>query len=150
MSYADAKARLLTHAQTAGATLTPPIQDVAIGFPVPAGRRVRLYYGGEAEVEKMGGRYTLNSELVSKVTMIAAWWNVTTLNAEQAAVIDSEAEAFTDALRTAVDGDTSLNGEMDNTTLGYGTPDIVIVGNTRYLMVLWVATTDFSEYTIAR
>lgn len=150
MGYADAKARLVVHAQTAGNALTPKLLDVQQGLPLPKDRSVRVYYGGETDAGRMGGRYTLNSEMVGKVTLISAFWALTNLDSVQAAIIDAEAEAFSDALRTAVDGDTSLNGEIDNTTLDYGEPDIVISGNTRYLMILWRAVTDYTEYAIAK
>jgi hypothetical protein len=150
MAYADAKARLVTHAQTASATLSRPFEDVQAGLPLPRGRCVRIYYGGETDTLRMGGRYTLNSEMVGKVTNIAAFWPITTLDEEIAALIDAEAEAFSHAFRTAVDADTALNGQADNVTLMFGEPDIVIVGNARYLMILWRAVTDYVEYPIVK
>ena len=149
MAYADVKARLVTHATTASAALSRPFEDVQAGVPFPRGRCVRIYYGGETEADKFE-RYTLNSEMVGQVTLIAAFWPVTSLDEELGAVIDAEAQAFTDALRTAVDGDSSLNGNVDNTTLGYGEPDFVTIGNTRFVMVLWRAVTDYVEYAIAK
>lgn len=150
MSYANVKAALVTHAAAAGATLTPPLLDVKAAFPLPKGRCVRIYYGGEQEPVRMGGTLTLNSELVGKVTMIAAFWPLTSLDETLAQAIDTEAEAFGHALRTAVDGDTSLGAEGDNTTLGYAEPDVVVSGNTRFLAVMWRAVTDYVEYAIAR
>ncbi len=150
MAYADVKARLLTHAQTAAAALSRPIDDVATGLPLPNGRCVRVYYGGETEPVRMGGRYTLNSEMVGKITMIAAFWPITSLEVEVAQVIDAEAEAFSHAFRTAVDGDSDLNSQADNTTLEYGEPDIAVVGNTRYMVVMWSAVTDYVEYAVAK
>lgn len=150
MAYADAKARLLVHAQTAGAALTPPMEDVSMAFPLPKGRCARVYYGGETDTKRMGGRYTLNSEMVGKLTMIAAFWPITSLDAELAQVIDAEAEVFTHALRTAVDGDEALNGEVDNTTLEDAVPDVVVVGNARFLAILWSAVTDYVEYAIVK
>lgn len=149
MAYADVKARLIVHATTAGAALTPPLVDVQAGLPLPKGRCVRVYYGGEAETTRMGGRYTLNSEMVGKVTMIAAFWPITSLDETIARTIDAEAEAFSHALRTAIDGDTDLTG-ADSTELDYGEPDIVTVGNTRFLALLWRAVCDYTEYSLVR
>ena len=150
MAYANVKARLVTHARTASATLTRPLEDVQAGLSLPKGRCVRVYYGGETDPLRMGGRYTLNSEMVAKVTMIAAFWPLTALDEEQAALVDAEAEAFSHAFRTAVDADTDLNGEVDNTTLEDGQPDVIVVGNTRYLMIDWRAVTDYVEYPIVK
>lgn len=150
MAYADVKARLLVHAQTAAAAVTPRIEDVRMGVPLPKGGCVRVYYGGETDPGRMGGRLTLNSEMVGKVTFIAAFWPVTTLDDELGAVIDAQMEAFSHALRTAVDGDTAMNGQADNTTLGDGEPDWVVSGNTRFVMVLWRAVTDYVEYSIVK
>jgi hypothetical protein len=150
MSYADVKDRLVVHVQTAGAALTPPLEDVQAAFPLPKGRCARIYYGGETDPRRMGGRYTQNSEMVGKVTMIAAFWPITALDEEQARIIDAEAEAFGHALRTAVDTDSDLAGAGDNTTLGDATPDIFIVGTTRFLGVVWEAVTDYAEYALSK
>lgn len=150
MSYADVKARLLVHAQTAGAALAVPMEDVQTGFPLPKGRCARVYYGGEADPVRMGGRYTLNSEMVGKVTMIAAFWPITALDEELGQVIDTEAEKFSHELRLAIDGDTSLADAGDNTILEDAEPDVVVVGNTRFLAVLWRAVTAYVEYPIAK
>jgi hypothetical protein len=150
MAYADVKARLVTHAQTASATLTRPFEDVQTGVPLPKSRCVRIYYGGETDPKRMGGRYTLNSEMVAKITLIAAFWPITALDEEQAALIDAEAEAFSHAFRTAVDADTDLNGQVDNTTLEDAQPDFVVAGTTRFLMIQWRAVTDYVEYPIVK
>lgn len=150
MAYADAKARLLVHVQTASAAMQRPFEDIKLGLPLPKGRSIRVYYGGETGTSRMGGRYTANSEMVGKITLIAAFWPITALDEELGSVIDAEMEAFSHALRTAVDEDSDLNGQVDNTTLEYGEPDIVIVGNTRYAMLLWSAMTDYVEYAVAK
>lgn len=150
MAYAAVKARLLVHAQTAAAAVTPPIEDVQIAFPLPKSDCVRVYYGGETDPVRMGGRWTMTSEMVGKVTMIGLFLPITSLDEELAVLIDARAEAFTHALRTAVDADQDLAGAGDNTTLGDAEPDIVVSGNTRFLAVMWRAVTDYIEYTVAK
>lgn len=150
MAYADVKARLLVHCQTAGAAVTPAIQDVQIAFPLPKSDCVRVYYGGETDPNRMGGRWTLTSEMVGKVTMIGLFLPITTLDEEIAIRLDAQAEAFGHALRTAIDADQDLATAGDNTILEDAEPDIVIVGNTRFLAVLWRAVTDYQEYTLAK
>jgi hypothetical protein len=149
MAYADVKARLLVHAQTAAAAVTPPIEDVQIAFPLPKSECVRVYYGGETEPRRIA-RWTLTSEMVGKITMIGLFLKITVLDEEIAKSIDARAEAFTHALRTAIDGDQDLATAGDNTTLEDAEPDIVVAGNTRFLAVLWRAVTDYTEYTLAR
>jgi hypothetical protein len=150
MSYADAKARLVTHAQAASASLTRPFEDIQVGIALPKGKSIRVYYGGEVPPVRMGGRYTLNSEMVGKATLIQAFWPLPTVDDEMFALIDTEAEAFSHAFRTAVDADTDLNGNVDNTTLEDGEPAELIVGTTRYMTILWRAVTDYVEYPIAK
>src|SRR3990170_2635748 len=93
MAYADTKAAILTHALAAGVALTVPITDVAIGFASPKGRCIRIYWGGEIDPRHIGKR-TLNSEMIGQRTIIGAFWPVTTLSTDQAAVIDAEMAAW--------------------------------------------------------
>lgn len=150
MAYADVKARLLVHATTAAAATTPPIEDVQIAFPLPRSECVRVYYGGETEPKRMGGRFTAQSEMVGKITMIGLFLPVTALDEELAKQLDARGESFGHALRTAVDGDADLASTGDNTTLEFGQPDVVTIGNTRFLAFLWEAITDYVEYTLSK
>lgn len=150
MAYADVKARLLVHARTAAAAVTPPIEDVQAAFPLPKSDCVRVYYGGETDPVRMGGRFTLKSELVGKVTMIGLFLPVTSLDEELAVQLDARAEAFSHALRTAINADSDLAQAGDNTNLEDGEPDLVIVGNTRFLALMWRAVTDYVEYPLAQ
>lgn len=150
MGYADVKARLLVHAQTAAAATTPPIEDVKIAFPLPKSDCARVYYGGETDPVRMGGRYSLTSEMVGKVTMIGLFLPISSLDDELGVLIDARAEAFGHALRTAIDADSDLATTGDNTTLGDGEGDVIVVGNTRFLAFLWRAVTDFVEYPLSK
>jgi hypothetical protein len=150
MAYSDVKARLLVHAQTAAAAVTPPIEDVQIAFPLPKSDCVRVYYGGETDPVRMGGRYTLTSEMVGKVTLIGLFLPITSLDEELAVSLDARAEAFGHALRTAIDADLDLAASGDNTNLGDADLDIVVAGNVRFLHVMWRCVTDYTEYTLAK
>lgn len=150
MAYADVKARLLTHARTAAAACSPAIEDVQIGFPLPKSDCVRIWYGGETEPRRMGGAMSLTSELVGKITMIGLFLPITSLDEELSLSLDARAEAFTHALRTAIDADTGLATASDNTTLEYATPDLVVSGNARFLAITWEAVTDYIEYPLTR
>lgn len=149
MAYADTKAALLTHAQAAGAALTNPITDVLLGFANPKGRCIRIYWGGETEQEKMGGRYTLNSEMIGQRTIVAAFLPITTLSEDLAAAIDAEMTALAHELRTRFNGDAQLGGTQSDLTLNMAEPDFVTFGNTRYVVVFWEVIGDYFEYSIA-
>ena len=149
MAYADTKAAIVIHAAAAAAALTNPILDARAAFPVPKGRCVRVYYGGEVAPVRMGGNRTLNSELVGQRTLIGIWLPVTVNDEDVAAVIDAELQAFAHDLRTRILGDSQLGGQATDLELGYLEPDQVVINNTRYLMGLWEVFSDFIEYTIA-
>lgn len=150
MAYADTKARLVTHATTAGAAITSdPILDVQAAFPVPKGRCVRIYYGGEAEPARMGANRTLNSELVGEITFIALFLPVVVNDEGVAAALDAQLYTFKHALRTAIDGDSQLNGYSVDLDLEYLEPDLVTYNNVRYLLGLWRCVSDYTEYTVA-
>jgi len=148
MAYADTKAAILTHATAAGAALTNPITNVAIGFATPTGRCIRVYWGGEIEPRHIANR-TLTSELIGQRTIIGAFWPVTTLSTDQAAVIDAEMAALANELRTRLDGDAQLGGTQTDISLELGTPDFVTIGGTRFLAVFWDVIGDYFEYTLA-
>lgn len=149
MAYSDTKARLVVHAQTAGAAVADPILDVQAAFPVPKGRCVRVYYGGESEPKRMGGNRTLNSELVSEVTFIALFLPVVLNDEAVAASLDAQLYTFKHALRTAIDGDSQLNGNAADLDLELLEPDLVTYNNTRYLLGLWRCVSDYTEYAVA-
>lgn len=149
MTYATVKAAILAHCVTAGATLTPPIADVKSAFPLPKGRCVRVYYGGEADPVKMGARWTLNSEMIAKRTMIAAFWPISTLSEDLAAAIDAEAEAFGHSLRGLLDGDAQLGGTTTDSALLDAAPDIFNVNGARFLGVVWEHLAEYTEYSRA-
>lgn len=145
MAYADIKAAILVHATAAGNALTPAMPALA-AFPLPKSRCIRVYYGGEADPVKMGARWTLNSEMVAKRTMIAAFWPITNLSEELAAKIDAEAEAFGHDLRTRLDGDAQLGGATTDSALLDASPDIFNIGGAKFLGVVWEHLAEYIEY----
>lgn len=149
MAYSDTKARLVTHAATAGAAITAdPVIDVQAAFPVPKGRCVRIYYGGETEPARIPNR-VLNGELVAEVTFIALFLPIPLNDESVAAAVDAQLYQFKHALRTAIDGDSQLNGYATDLALELLEPDLVTYNNTRYLLGLWRCVSDYTEYTVA-
>ena len=150
MAYATTKAALVTHAAAAGAALSDPILDVRAALPVPKGRCIRVYYGGETLPAKMDGkRYTLNSEMVAEVTLIAAFFPVVLNDEAVTAQIDTDLYTLKHELRTRILGDAQLGGASTDTELDYVEPDLVTYNNVRYLMGLWRVVSDITEYPLA-
>lgn len=149
MAYADTIAAILVHAAAAGAALTDPILDVQRAFPVPTGRCIRVYYGGETEPRRMGGRRVLNAELVAEVTLIAAFFPVIVNDVPVAAAIDTDLYDLKHQLRTRILGDSQLGGQATDLELEYVEPELVSIGNTRYAVLFWRVISDFTEYAIA-
>jgi hypothetical protein len=150
MAYADTKAAIVVHAAAAAAALTDPILDARAAFPVPKGRCVRVYYGGETEPVRMGGRRVLNAEMVAHRTFIALFLPVTLNDEDVVVIIDAELFTFGHELRTRILGDSQLGGQSTDLELGYLEPDLVTYNNVRYLMGLWEVTSDFTEYALAQ
>jgi len=149
VTYADTKAAIVTHAAAAGGALSDPILDARAAFPVPKGRCIRVYYGGEAEPVRMGGKRVLNAELVAQRTIIAAFFPIALNDEDVAAQIDADLQALAHDLRTRILGDSQLGGAQTDLELGYVEPDIVLNGNTRYLVGIWEVLSDFTEYALA-
>jgi hypothetical protein len=148
--YTDQRAAILTHALAAAATVNAQWLDVAIGAPIPRGNRcVRIFYGGEAAPQHMGGSRTLTGELVAETISLVAFWTMSTMDETAAAAIDTEMVAFKHALRTAVLGDSQLGGKSTDLEMSYAEPDYQIIGGTRYAILAVEFLLDYTEYPLA-
>ena len=127
---------LENHATTAGAAVTPALTDVTAGLPVPRGRCVRIYWDGEIDPPRMTGRVPLSSEMIGDRLMVTAFWPVG--DAGEAAHRNRILEmwGFAAALRTALDTDMTLGGEVQTIRVGDATPGVTTEGGG------WYATVD--------
>lgn len=150
MTYATTLAAILVHATAAGASLTPPIEDVKIGWPVPRGRCIRIFYNGETEPVRMGGNRTLAADLVSEVTSIVAFWPVNDASDDNAQNIETQMVALKHDLRTRICGDGQLSGSGTDLELGYVEPDFQVISGARYRVMAWDLTTDTTAYPLAQ
>lgn len=144
MAFADQLARIKTHAVTAGAAVSPAIDDVLVAFPAPKGRCVRIFYAGEQDPELIGD--TINQDNVDELIHLSAFWPLSNLAEVDAAAVEVQVYAFKHAFRTAVDADDKLAGNATSTAVqncepgyaqiggaDYRTLDIdVVVGHTSY------------------
>lgn len=150
MAYADSLARLKTHATTAATGLSNPIKDVAIAFPAPRGRCIRLFYGGETESEQLGTDSTLISETIGHQTVVMGFWPLSNLSETQAAVIEAEIAAWVHAFRTAVLGDIGLNATTHSLDVELAEPGFADLAGAPWRTVEVRVNTEYTEYTVTR
>lgn len=149
MGYQDQRNAILTHAQTAAATVDATFTDVAIGAPFPVGNRcVRLFWTGEAEPEHIPGR-VLNGRLIAPTCGLVAFWAVRSLGTGALKLIDDEMAAFVHNLRTAVLADSQLGGKSTDLEMGMAEPDIIVIEGTRWATVEIPFIFDYIEYPLA-
>ena len=140
---------LQAHLVAAGAALTDPLLDVDRGLPATRGRQVRYYWGGEVDPPRMGGRRDLTGDIVGQRFIIAALWPLTDLSEELVTAIDIEMQLLAGEIRTRIDGDSQLGGNVTDLDLGYADPDIVTVANARHIALRWDLDLSYVEYTVA-
>lgn len=136
-------AAIEAHAQAAGAALDDPMTDVAIGFPWPRGRCARVFWNGEAAPETMGGRLTLDSEMVAEIIRVTAFWPVGDGNEEAAKSLVTEMATFVHELRTRVLGDASIAAGL---AMEHVVPTDLVIGGTRYALAPVDFVLDYIEY----
>lgn len=152
MANPDIEAALVvleTHLVAAGAALTDPLLDVDRGLPSTRGRQVRFYWGGEQEPPRMGGPRVLNGEMVGQRFIVVACWPLTDLSEELASAIDVEMQQLAGQVRTRIQGDSQLGGNVTDLDLGYADPDIAVIGGARHVILQWDLDLAYVEYAVA-
>lgn len=150
LTYATALAQLVTHATAAGAALTNPILDVAVGGPLPDSERcVRLWYGGEIDPAHMGAQRTLNSRMIGERIVLMLWIKLSGLTVQEVAAVETELYDFKHELRTRVLGDSQLGGANTDLEMTLADPDWATVRDMRYRTLAVEFNTDFIDYPVA-
>lgn len=139
---------LEAHLTAAGLALPDDLLDVARGLPT-GGRQLRYYWGGEVEPPRMGGPLVLNGEMVGQRFVIAALWPLSDLSPELVTTIDIEMQLLAGEIRTRIQGDSQLGGNVTDLDLGYADPDIVVIANARHVALIWQLDLAYVEYPIA-
>lgn len=139
---------LQAHLVAAGAALTDPLLDVDRGLLTTRGRACRYYWAGECEPPRMGGRRVLNGEMVGQRFHIDAAWPLSDLSEELVTAIDVEMELFAGQVRTRIQGDSQLGGNVTDLDLDYGTPAVVSIGSARHVVMQWQLDLAYVEYAI--
>lgn len=148
MAFADQLARIVTHATTAANAVSPAIDDVQVAFPVPRGRCVRLFWTAEEDPPHFEADSVVE-DLIAETVHVSAFWPLSNLSETDAADYATQVYAFKHALRTAIDGDTRLNGtatgvEMRNAALTYA-----LIAGAEYLVVDVDIAIELTTYTLA-
>lgn len=149
MAYADQVAAIKTHATAAGAAVTPPLLDVAVGAIPPTTRCIRIFYGGEVAPERMSEGLTLNSQMIAERIVVAAYIAVSTLSAQELEAVETELYTLKHELRTRILGDSQLGGQSTDLVMTLAAPDYIEHGNTRYRTLEVEIIPEYVEYLIA-
>lgn len=149
MAYADQIAAIKTHAVAAGAAVTPKILDVAIGVSPPSTRCIRIFYGGEAEPERMGAGMTLSSRLIGERVIVVVYIAVSNLSEQETEAVETELYAIKHELRTRILGDAQLGGQSTDLVMSLAEPDHIVYGNGRYRTLSTEIIPEFVEYTLS-
>lgn len=147
--YIAQRDAILVHAKAAALATNAAWTDVAIAFPLPAGKCVRIFYGGERAPARMGGSRDLKGEMVSEAIVLTAFWPLSSMSSNAAKLMDDEMVTFKHELRTRVLGDSQLGGAGTDLEMGYVSPDIVVIGNTRYAVLECQFVSDYTEYPLS-
>ena len=148
MDFAAAMTVLETHALAAGAALDTPILDVDRASPTPKGRCIRLWWSGNSEPVKMGGRYTLSSEMLAERVSIVAFFPVSTLAEEATGFNDAEARDLRQELYTRLLGDSQLGGNVEDLSIEGVETGWEKQGDTRYRTLDMTVLLEYVEITI--
>ena len=97
----------------------------------------------------MAGRRDLTGDIVGQRFIIAALWPLSDLSEELVTAIDIEMQLLAGEIRTRIDGDSQLGGNVTDLELGYADPDIVTVANARHIALRWDLDLSYVEYTVA-
>lgn len=141
---------LQAHLTAAGAALTTPIRDVDRGLPVARGRAIRYYWGGETQPPGMGqDRRVLNGEMVGHRFFVVALLPLSDMSEQLVTAVDTEAQLLAADIRTRINGDATLGGNVTDLDLDYGETDFVVIANTRFMVIQWTLDLAYTEHAIA-
>lgn len=139
---------LQAHLVAAGAALTNDLLDVKRGL-LTGGRQIRYYWAGEVEPPAMGGPRVLNGEMVGQRFIIAASWPLGDLSPETVTAIDTEMQTLAGEIRTRIQGDSTLGGNVTDLDLQYAEPDVQTISNARHVILHWDLDLSYVEYVVA-
>lgn len=150
MDLPDVMDQIKTHAAAGALAIDAKFKDVAVGHPTPRGRSVRVYYGGEAEVEHFTSDRTQTSKLIAQRVLIRAFWPVSEYAAKRGRALMLEMGSFVKELRTRVLGDSQLNSESSDLNMHFADADDMMIGGVLFAIIDAECVVEYDEYTIAK
>ena len=120
--------------------------DVAVAPPLPRGKTVRIFYGGERQPPHFGTGQTLSSLMVAQAVMVRAFWPVADYAKLRRKNLMLEMATFAKDLRTRVLGDFQLGGAVSALVMGYAETDDILFGNTHYAIVDTEIVVEYDEF----
>ena len=138
------------HAAAAAITASgAKFYNVAVGYPVGKGQCVRIFYGGEAELEHFSGDRVLNGVLVGQSIIVRGYWPLPETATKRQRVMEGEMGTFVKSLRTRILGDSTLGGACTDLVMGLAQCEQVEIAKTKYAIVDTEIVVDFDETTLA-
>lgn len=118
----------------AAATITPAYTDVVVGAPVPRGRCVRVWWGGEAipAPQMDGRRYSLNHELIAQRIAATVFEPMSDMSEGNSEAAMGRIADFVLALRTVIDEDRTLGGKSVSVEPDETPCEFLNIGGTLY------------------
>ena len=142
-----ALAVLEAHLVNAGSALPDEILDVTRGLPT-GGRMLRYYWDGEVDPPRMGGPLVMNAEMVGERFVIAATWPMSDLSPELVTTIDVEMQLLAGEIRTRINGDAQLGGNVTDLELSYARSENILIANVLHATLSWNLDLAYVEYSI--
>lgn len=149
MDLATVFAAIKTHAVAAAAAVDATWKDIEIAPPLPRGKCVRLFYGGEREPVHFDGNEVLNAELVAQAVTLRAFWPVADYAKARRRNLMYEMAAWSKELRTRIRGDSTLGGACTDLTVSLADPDDILFGTVHYAIVDTEVLVEYDEFFIA-
>jgi len=136
-------------ATSSAASISAAFKDVAVGYPNPRGRCVRIFYGGEAPPAYFGEGMTLSTRMIGQRIIARGFWPVAEYAAKRSRALMLEMWQFVHNFRTAMLADTRLSAKAVDLDMHLAEVDQDVVAGVLYATVDIEFIVDFNEYTVA-
>lgn len=119
-TFAQALPVLVTHLTASGATFSPPITDVRVGEPLPAGNCLAVWYEGDVDSTYFPGGQTLAGNEVAEAVNIRLYWKVGDRTSAWASNLEYQLQAFNDDISGRLNGHRTLGGNCVDLKVEHG------------------------------
>lgn len=149
MALPDIMDKIAVHAAAGALAIDAKFKDVAVGHPMPRGRSVRIYYGGESLPPFFGEGRTLTTRMVGQRVLVRGFWPVSEYAAKRGRVLMREMWSFVHELRTRLLGDETLSGSVTALDMNFADADDAVFGGVLFALIDAEIIVDFAEYVEA-